>query len=50
MRESTQLVDLLSAGFNSIEPTAAAGRPSLYLEVSSCLCPFLLVITEYGHE
>jgi exosome complex exonuclease DIS3/RRP44 len=35
MPESAQLVDLLSAGSNSIEPTAAAGRPPLYPEVSS---------------
>lgn len=39
--ESTQLVDLLSAGSNSIEPTAAAGRPPLYPEVSSCQSRFL---------
>ena len=39
MSESTQLVDLLSAGPNSIEPTATAGRPPLYPEVSSCLSP-----------
>jgi exosome complex exonuclease DIS3/RRP44 len=39
MPESTQLMDLLSAGSNSIEPTAAAGRPPLYLEVSSCQSP-----------
>jgi hypothetical protein len=35
MPESTQLVDLLSAGSNSVEPTAAAGRPPLYPEVTS---------------
>ena len=50
MLESTQLVDLLSAGSNSIEPTAAAGRPPLYPEVSNSHCPFILVVTEYGHE
>jgi exosome complex exonuclease DIS3/RRP44 len=47
MPESTQLVDLLSAGSNSIEPTAAAGRPPLYPEVSSFQCPIILVVTEY---
>jgi len=35
MPESTQLMDLLSAGSNSVEPTAAAGRPPLYPEVNS---------------
>ena len=35
MPESTQLIDLLSAGSNNVEPTAAAGRPPLYPEVSS---------------
>ncbi|KAI0287919.1 RNB-domain-containing protein [Russula brevipes] len=32
MPESIQLLDLLSAGSNSIEPTTAAGRPPLYPE------------------
>ncbi|KAI0262886.1 hypothetical protein BC834DRAFT_889464 [Gloeopeniophorella convolvens] len=32
LRESSQLVDLLSAGSDNIEPTAAAGRPPLYPE------------------
>ncbi|KAI0282541.1 hypothetical protein BGY98DRAFT_954568 [Russula aff. rugulosa BPL654] len=35
MPKSTQLVDLLSAGSNSIEPTPAAGRPPLYPEYLS---------------
>jgi hypothetical protein len=48
--ECAQLVDLLSAGPNSIEPTAAAGRPPLYPEVSSRRCPFILAVTKYGHE
>ena len=46
MLESTQLVDLLSAGSNSIEPTAAAGRPPLYPEVSSSYFPFISVVAE----
>ena len=50
MPESTQLVDLLSAGSNSIEPTVAAGRPPLYPEVSCCQYPFDLVVTQCGHD
>ena len=33
MPESSQLMDLLSAGSHNIEPTMAAGRPPLYAEV-----------------
>jgi hypothetical protein len=47
MPESTQLVDLLSAGSHSIEPTIAAGRPPLYPEVSGYQCP-LVAVTDYG--
>ena len=48
MPKSTQLVDLLSAGSNSIEPTAAAGRPPLYSEVSSCQSSKPAFLTGYG--
>jgi hypothetical protein len=44
MPESAQLVDLLSVGSDSIEPTIAAGRPPLYPEVSSFWCLFLAMI------
>ena len=42
MPESTQLMDLLSAGSDNIEPAMAAGRPPLYSEVRRSLCPIVL--------
>jgi hypothetical protein len=49
MPESTQLVDLLSVGSDSIEPTIAAGRPPLYPEVSGFWCPSLVVV-HHGYD